>query len=469
MLLDACESEIVELAGNVCRSLADEYKGRWFLPGNHLEDHYILPVSGGVDSSVLAILLHALFPEIPFKLVFTDTGAEEDAAYKSLSRLEAYLGKSITRIQPERTLFDLIDHYNGFLPSPRDRWCTRELKLIPFRKWMAQLAGVQKWMFVGIRADEDFRIAFTIDECETVMPFVDLGITRTKVFEIASKTIGIPKTYESRTRSGCGVCPYQRKSEIVGLLQRSPQEFERGERYEKLSIKDAERHSPGVELWKDTSIASNWHSLPVPLSEDEIQRGAIKKAKAPDLFGARVFIGGEFFMDGMIQHDEFIWHQRVVCYSSTLAGVKKQLDGRYQHLLSTAEVYEMSQNDLRNKARFAIWYIELPTDVFDPEGISEGESYTWHQGTSYRQIRHIVEWSTRALHAEFQRREAAKVAHLLTVQYEWSETSREALRQATAPCGDVLLSQWYKPSELVPEPESEEEVLRLMPCPMCQL
>jgi len=173
-------------------------------------------------------------------------------------------------------------------------------------------------------------------------------------------------------------------------------------------------------------------------------------------------------MDGMLRNDEFIWHQRMVCYSTTLGGVKQQLDGRYQHLLSTGEVYDMTPDDVRDKARFAIWYIELPSDVFDPSG-PKGEGYTWHQGTSYLQIRHIVEWSTRVLHAEFQRREAAKTPHILSVQHEWTESAKETLASAQAPLGSVLLSQWYQPSEIEVEAEDEEEVLRTMPCPMCQL
>lgn len=441
------------------------------IPGNPETDEYLLPVSGGADSAALALLLHELAPHINFRMIFTDTGAEEATTLAMLDRLEEWLQRPIERLK-NKGLFDLIRSYNGFLPSPTERWCTRELKLVPFRDWIAQFAGKKKWMFVGIRADEADRLAFTIDEVETVMPFVEMGINREWVYRKMAATIGISASYRTRTRSGCISCPYQRTSELVGLLQRSPAEFDVGASCEKLSATDLARHDPGVPLWRDTGISANWCSLPMPESDSEIRRGGTKNSKVPDLFGARVFIGGEFFMDGLLRPDEFAWHQRVVCFSSTLAGAKKQLDGRYQHLLSTAEVHGMTADEMREKARFAIWYIELPSDVFDPTGISRSEeepSYTWNEGKSYRQIRHVVEWATRVLNAEFERRLAATTPPILSPQYEWSESARETLAEAKEPVGSVLVSQWYQPSEKAVEPETEEEVLRLTPCPMCHI
>ena len=443
-------------------------KLHYAVPGNPDTDEYLLPVSGGADSTALALLLHEVAPHIRFRMVFTDTDAEEAETLEALDRLEAWLGKPIERLQSSG-LFGLIEEYNGFLPSPTDRWCTRELKLVPFRQWISQFEGKQKWMFVGIRADEPTRLAFTIPEVETVMPFIDLGITRQWVYDKLSQTIGISPSYKTRSRSGCTVCPYQRQTERIGLLQRSPVEFERGAQYEKLDEIDAQRHAPGVPLWRDSGISANWQSLPMPESDEEIRKGRQVEAKAPDLFGNRVFVGAEFFMDGWIVGDPFVWHQRVVCFSPTLAGVKKQIDGRYQHLLGTAEVYGMTPDEVREKVRMAIYYVELPADVFDPHGLKSKSSYTWHQGTSYRQLRHVVEWATRVLHAEFLRRQAQQEPHPLSVQYEWTEDAKEGLERSQHPLGEVLLSQWYSPSEKEEEPEDEEEVLRLTPCPMCHI
>lgn len=95
------------------------------IPGNVETDIYILPVSGGADSTALAIYLHERFPHVPFRLVFTDTGAEEPEITPSLKRLETYLGKKIDWLGTGRTLYDIIAEYNGYLPNSNARWCTR--------------------------------------------------------------------------------------------------------------------------------------------------------------------------------------------------------------------------------------------------------------------------------------------------------------------------------------------------------
>lgn len=440
---------------------------KYTLPGNYERDLYLLPVSGGGDSAALAILLHAMFPQIPFQMVFTDTLAEEPEIYDVLDRLEHYIGRKIQRIVPEKGLFEIVDSYNGYLPSPQARWCTRMLKLAPFQHWMAQFQGIQKYMFVGIRAEED-RVAFTLNEVSTEMPFVDMGLRREDVFQILSQTIGIPKFYARRTRSGCATCPFQRRSELVGLLQERPVEFLQGERYEKLHADDAARWGDAQPFWKDSArngIAASFQTLPLP-DTGEIQ--GKRAARVPDLFGARIYVGGEFFVDGGMFGDEFIWHQRVVSVAPTLHSIKQQLDDRYHHLLATAEVYGLTPEDVPHHARFGIWVIELPADVFDPEG-PRRDSYTWQQGWAYKQLRHVVEWATRTLHAEGQRQIAgAPIRSELSIEAEWRDAAQFSLAGVQAPTGRVVTSQWYKPSEK-PRELSEDEAVRLLSCPACSL
>lgn len=59
-------------------------KPGYLLPAAVEADVWLIPISGGADSSALAILLHEMFPEVPWRLVFTDTGTEEPEIYESL-------------------------------------------------------------------------------------------------------------------------------------------------------------------------------------------------------------------------------------------------------------------------------------------------------------------------------------------------------------------------------------------------
>lgn len=90
----------------------------WFtLPGKPDDQHWI-PVSGGADSSALAILMHLMYPEVPFKLLFTDTLAEEPEIYTTLDKLEAFLGVQIIRLKPELGLqipFFMIKQSNDMI------------------------------------------------------------------------------------------------------------------------------------------------------------------------------------------------------------------------------------------------------------------------------------------------------------------------------------------------------------------
>jgi len=430
----------------------------------------IIPVSGGADSSFLAILLHQLFPEVPWRMVFTDTGTPENpvedvGVHESLDRLEAFLGKPIERLVPKEGLWELVAKHGNFLPGPSARYCTRILKQQPFARWLKQFDGAKKYMAVGIRSDEAERLAFTLPDTETLMPMVDMGITRADVFQGLAKTIGIPSFYRRRTRSGCALCPFMRKTEILALYQERPIEFLKGERCEKVAPGDLQRWNDAMPLWKDSGISANWQGLPKP---DSGEISGKKAKRAPDLFGARIYVAGEFFEDGGMFGNPFVWHQRVVAISPTLHGIKQQIDDRYQHLLHTAEVYDMEPEDVRRDAKFAIWVVELPSHCFDPEGPKQ-PGYTFQEGWSLRQIGHIVSWVTRALNAELMRQTAEKeVRSELSVQAEWRDSAREGLKSVKEELGQIVTSQWYQPQEKQRE-ESEEEQLKHLVCPMCSI
>ena len=68
-------------------------------PGSDNVRH-ILSLSGGKDSSALAIYMRDRVPNIEY--VFCDTGEELPETYDYLEKLEAYLGRPIVRLNPDR-------------------------------------------------------------------------------------------------------------------------------------------------------------------------------------------------------------------------------------------------------------------------------------------------------------------------------------------------------------------------------
>ena len=125
---------------------------------------HVLGISGGKDSAALAIYLKYKYPALDLEYYFSDTGKELDETYKVIENLESYLGKGIIRLESKHvpttnsnsdldTSFDyFLDLYGGFLPSNNARWCTKNLKLDPFEKYVGDDPVVS---YVGIRGDED--------------------------------------------------------------------------------------------------------------------------------------------------------------------------------------------------------------------------------------------------------------------------------------------------------------------------
>lgn len=190
---------------------------------------HVMGISGGKDSSALAIYMRGKIPEMEY--FFCDTGAELPETYEYLQRLEAVLGKPIARLNSDRNFDHWLWVYQGALPSPQMRWCTKVLKIKPLEDW---IGTAETYSYVAIRADEhrDGYVSHK-SNIHPVFPFKDDGITKDDVMRILDDSgIGLPEYYEWRTRSGCSFCFFQRKSEWVGLSERHPDLFAEAIAYE---------------------------------------------------------------------------------------------------------------------------------------------------------------------------------------------------------------------------------------------
>ena len=134
---------------------------------------HLLGISGGKDSAALAIYMRDKVPEMEY--FFADTGAELIETLEFVDLMETYLGKKITRINAGRD-FDYYLKLNGnMLPTARSRWCTINLKLKPFERFVGDDQVIS---YVALRADEPYRTGYisTKPNIKACYPFKEDGL-----------------------------------------------------------------------------------------------------------------------------------------------------------------------------------------------------------------------------------------------------------------------------------------------------
>ena len=204
-------------------------------------EKHVLGLSGGRDSAALAVYMSQQHPKLSIEYFFTDTGKELPEVYDYLGRLEGFLGNPILRLNPDRDFDFWLKQYNDYLPSPQSRWCTRQLKIRPFERWLQPFLaeGYTVYSYVAIRSDEEFREGYSSKKEKLIvkLPFKSAGVDKAGVLEILeSAGLGLPKYYEWRTRSGCTFCFFQQKIEWIRLKERHPEAFEEAKAYEKTAV-----------------------------------------------------------------------------------------------------------------------------------------------------------------------------------------------------------------------------------------
>lgn len=245
---------------------------------------HILSLSGGKDSAALALYMRDKIPEMEY--IFNDTDKELPETYEYLDRISDYLGKPVTRLNADKGFDHWITMYRGMIPSNHRRWCTRQLKLRPFERYVG---SDTVFNYVGIRADENRQgYLSTKSNITPVYPFIEDGLVYADIVRILEESgVGMPPyTNWGRTRSGCFFCFYQQKIEWVHLLETYPELYSEAEKYEETYAPTGNLFtwSPDeslTELKKPERVAA--------IKEETARRAATKSGDRPNMSLADVY------------------------------------------------------------------------------------------------------------------------------------------------------------------------------------
>lgn len=166
-------------------------------------------LSGGHDSSCLMAELKEREPR-PYNYVCTPTGDELPEMFEFWKWLGEYLGRPLIPIMAG-TLKSVIAAESA-LPNFRLRFCTRILKIEPYRKFLIEQAAIGPVVsYVGLRADEPGRAGGAYDDIDGVamrFPLREWGYGETEVqASLSARGIRCPN------RTDCARCYHQRIGE----------------------------------------------------------------------------------------------------------------------------------------------------------------------------------------------------------------------------------------------------------------
>ena len=191
----------------------------------------VVSVSGGKDSTAMALWLIEQGLQDRCHWVFADTKWEHPSLYKYIEYLEKIIGP-IDRAESSKFPGGIPDlaRKKGFFPGRMLRFCTTELKVKPITEYLQQFDNPINC--VGIRAQES-RSRAALDmwdnggpmQIDTWRPIIEWGVE--DVIAIHNKHGVRPSELYLReqypaTRVGCYPCIYSRKNEIAAVAKNDP-------------------------------------------------------------------------------------------------------------------------------------------------------------------------------------------------------------------------------------------------------
>lgn len=289
----------------------------------------IVNVSGGKDST--ATLLLAIERDVEnLSAVFADTGHEHPKTYEYIEYLQDRTGIPVRRVKADfrariakkretivskwakdgvsqshidRALELMVLTGNPFLdlcmwkgrfPSPKARFCTEELKVLPmnlkvFAPACREYDEVVSWQ--GVRRDES-RARMDLPERDegdfpglwNYRPILDWKATDCFAMHRKHDVEWNPLYEEGMGRVGCMPCIMARKGELAEIYKRFPEEFDRVHQWELLVSEVSKRGSSTffdgripAKILADDDIKPSTHGVPFWREYATTARGGVQQ------------------------------------------------------------------------------------------------------------------------------------------------------------------------------------------------
>ena len=192
-----------------------------------------LSFGGGVNS--VALYLYLVEQGEEFEAVFVHHGTDWPETYDYVAGFQWWLKREglrpITILRPEYSGFSVLFDFcweNRMVPIIYHRWCTSRFKVEVLHKYTKPPA----WELIGIDAGESRRAKIqNRGGLESRYPLIEADIDRQGCVGII-KRHGLPVPM----KSGCWICPFQRKSQWRELRRTHPCLFQRAVDLEQRNI-----------------------------------------------------------------------------------------------------------------------------------------------------------------------------------------------------------------------------------------
>ena len=205
-------------------------------------NNILCTVSAGYSSVYLATKIKEWYPNHNIVFAMANTSKEHESSLEFMNECDKYFGINLNWIEAvinqERgvgTGFRIVEYENlktkgeifeqGIrkygIPSKINKWCNRELKLVPLKKFADSVFGLNNYSItVGIRADEMDRVKKDYKENNVFYPLLDRNFSkndRNKFWDKQPIQIKIPAY-----KGNCDMCFEKSNRKLMTIIKEEP-------------------------------------------------------------------------------------------------------------------------------------------------------------------------------------------------------------------------------------------------------